>query len=94
MAAQLKLGLDIGFSSIKVAVLSHKDKLPKLISLGNVASPQPGMMSEADLDLEAVGTAIKNLVSEIKSPTKDVDVAIPESKIFTRVVYVLPFFTN
>ncbi len=94
MAAPIKVGLDIGFASIKMAVLSHKEKPPRLISLGHVASPQPGMVSEADLDLEAVSTAIKNLASEVKIPTREVIVSIPESKIFTRVIYDLPFLTN
>ena len=94
MAAQYRVGLDIGFSLIKIAVLSHKERPPRLISLGHVASPQPGMVSEADLDLEAVATAIKNLANEVKIPTKDVTVSIPESKIFTRVVYDLPFLTD
>lgn len=94
MAAQVKIGIDIGYSSIKCVVLSHKENPPRLISLGQVASPQPGMVSDADLDLEAVSAAIKNLVGEIKSPTKDVVVAVPESKVFTRVIYDLPYLTD
>lgn len=88
------VGLDIGFSAIKVVILSRSDNPPKLISLGHVASPQPGMISDADLDLEAVATSIKNLFSEVKSPTRDVIVALPESKIFTRVIYDLPYLTD
>jgi type IV pilus assembly protein PilM len=94
MAAQVKVGLDIGFSSIKMAVLSHKEKPPRLLSLGHVAAPQPGMVSEADLDLEAVSTAIKNLAQEVKIPTKEISLSLPESKIFTRVIYDLPFLTD
>lgn len=94
MAAQYVTGLDIGLSSIKVVVLSHREKPQRLISLGHVNAPQPGIISDADLDLESVATAIKNLMNEIKPPNKDVVVALPESKIFTRVVYDLPFLTN
>lgn len=94
MAAQTKIGLDIGFSSIKAVVISTSEKPPRLISLGNIASPVPGIVSDADLDLEAVASAVKSLISEIKSPTKDVALALPESRIFTRVVYDLPFLTN
>lgn len=94
MAAQTVTGLDIGLSSIKVVVLSHNEKPPKLLSLGQIASPQPGIVSEADLDLEAVANAIKNLITEINPPNKDVVIALPESRIFTRVVYDLPFLTN
>lgn len=93
MAARVRIGLDIGFSSFKVVVLST-DKVPKLISLGQIASPQPGIISDSDLDLEAVATAIKNLMHEIGASEDDVIIALPESKIFTRVIYDLPFLTN
>lgn len=94
MAAQFSIGLDIGLSSIKVVVLSTAEKPSRLISLGQVAAPQPGIISDSDLDLEAIATAIKNLMSEIKPPTQDAVIALPESKIFTRVIYDLPYLTN
>lgn len=94
MAAQIKIGLDIGYSSIKAVVLSHKESPPRLLSLGHIASPKPGIASEADLDLQAVSQAIKTLLAEINPPTKDVIIALPETKIFTRVVYDLPFLTD
>lgn len=90
----IKIGLDLGFSSIKLVVLSHKDKTPKLVSLGHIPSPQPGLISEADLDLDAVSKAIKTLVDEVNPPSKEVIVGLPESKIFTRVIYDLPFLSD
>ncbi|MBI2011553.1 type IV pilus assembly protein PilM [Candidatus Daviesbacteria bacterium] len=94
MAAQYRIGLDIGQSSIKLVVLSHKEKEAKLVSLGHIASPQPGIISDADLDLEVVANSIKHLINEVNPPTKDVVVALPESRIFTRVIYDLPYLTN
>lgn len=94
MAAQVKIGLDIGLSSIKVVILSHKEKPPRLISLGHIASPQPGIISDADIDLEALASTIKHLFEEIKSPQKEVIIALPESRVFTRVIYDLPFLTD
>ncbi len=94
MAAKFVTGIDIGLSSIKAVTLSHKESPQKLISFGSVASPQPGIISDSDLDLEAVGTAVKNLVEELDPPTKDVIIALPESRIFTRVVYDLPYLSN
>lgn len=94
MAASNRTGLDIGFSAIKMVCLSLKDKPARLLSLGRIPSPQPGIISEADLDLEAVATSIKNLVAEVKPPSKDVVIALPESRIFTRVVYDLPYLTD
>ncbi len=94
MAAKNVVGLDIGFSSTKIVVLSHKEKPPRIVSLGSIATPQPGIISDADLDLDAVAQALKSLVSEVKIPGKDVVIALPESRIFTRVVYDLPYLTN
>lgn len=94
MAAQYGVGLDIGYSSIKIVVLGKREKPPRLLSLGHIPSPQPGIVSDADLDLEAVSSAIKSLYEEVKPPTKDVIIALPESRIFTRVVYDLPFLTD
>lgn len=94
MPAQVVTGLDIGFSSIKAVVLSHKGKQPKLLSLGLIPSPHPGMSSEADLDLEAVAKSIKNLLEQIKASGRDVVVAIPESRVFTRVISDLPFLKD
>jgi type IV pilus assembly protein PilM len=86
-------GLDIGTSTIKAVVLSHKNKQPELISLGSIASPQPGMISESDIDLEVVAKAVKNLLTQIKAPNT-IMAALPESKIFTRVISDLPFLTD
>lgn len=94
MSARTVIGLDIGVSSIKAVVLSHREKPPKLLSLGYIPSPSPGIISESELDLEAVSISIKNLIAEINPPTKDVVVSVPESKIFTRVIYDLPYLTN
>lgn len=94
MAAQDKIGLDIGYSSIKAVVLSHKENPPRLASLGHISSPQPGIVSESDLDLQVVSSAIKNLIEEINPQTRDVVIALPEQKIFTRVVYDLPYLTD
>lgn len=88
------MGLDIGFSSIKAVVLRNDGNTSRLVSLGHVASPSPGIISDSDLDLEAVATAIKNLVEEVKSPTKEVRIALPESRIFTRVIYDLPYLND
>ncbi len=90
----MTIGLDIGFSSIKAVVLSKKDKTHQLISLGQIASPQPGIISDSDIDLEAVSGAIKNLIQEMKVSENRVNIALPESKIFTRVIYDLPFLTD
>ncbi|KKR81238.1 MAG: type IV pilus assembly protein PilM [Candidatus Daviesbacteria bacterium GW2011_GWA1_41_61] len=92
--ADFVTGLDIGTSSIKAVVLSHKSKPAKLVAFGSIAAPQPGMISDADVDLETVASAIKNLLSSVKTPSSSVVVALPESKIFTRVVSDFPYLSD
>lgn len=94
MAADFVIGLDIGSSTIKVVVLSHKGKQPRLISFGSIASPVPGIISDAEADLEAVARSIKSLVTSVRIPSSSVIAALPESKIFTRVITDLPFLSD
>src|SRR3989344_5883959 len=91
---KLSVGLDIGFSSIKVVALSKKDNPRKLISLGSIACPKPGLVSDADLDIETVATSIKKLFQAAKIDEKEINAALPESKVFTRVIDDLPFLTD
>jgi len=92
--AKITVGLDIGFSSIKLVALAKQDKTLKLVSLGSVPAPVPGMLSDTDADLEAVSEAIKRLLSAAKIETREVIVALPESKVFTRVIDELPFLKD
>lgn len=92
--AKIAVGLDIGFSSIKLVSLAKEDKGYKLVSLGAVPTPQPGLVSDSDTDLEAVAVAIKKLFSAAKVESKDVITALPESKVFTRVVDDLPYLSD
>ena len=92
--AKISLGIDIGFSSIKAVALSHDKTPPRLMSLGTINSPQPGMISELDIELEAVATAIRKLLSAAKIETRECVAALPESKVFTRVIDDLPYLTD
>lgn len=94
MAAEFTIGLDIGSSSIKAVVLSHRSKQPRLVSFGSVAAPVPGIVSDADIDLKAEAKAIQDLLVAIKAPQTTVVTALPESKIFTRVVNDFPHLSD
>lgn len=94
MAAEFVTGIDIGTYSIKAVVLSHRSNPPRLASFGSIVSPQPGMVSDAQADLEAEAKAIKNLLGAVRAPDQSIVIALPESKIFTRVVGDLPFLTD
>lgn len=92
--AKITVGLDIGFSGIKVvALLKDKDQF-KLVSLGSIPSPQPGILSDNDSDLEALANTIKQLFAAAKIETKDVVVALPESRVFTRIIDDLPYLND
>lgn len=92
--SKISVGLDIGFSSIKVVALSKERDAAKLISLGSIPSPVPGMISSADMDLEVVAVSIKKLLSATQIKEKEIIAAIPESKVFTRVIDDLPYLTD
>lgn len=94
MAAEYVVGLDIGSSFIKAVVLSHKGSVPSLVSFGSIAAPQPGITSDNQADLEMEARAVKTLIASVKSPTSSVVIALPESKIFTRVIEDLPFLSD
>lgn len=92
--AKVSVGLDIGFSSIKVVSLEKDQDRFKLVSLGSIPSPQPGMLSDAEEDLQSVAEAIKKLLTATKIQTNDVIAALPESKVFTRVIDDLPYLSD
>lgn len=92
--SKISIGLDIGSLTTKVvAVSKDKDKF-RLVSLGSVYTPQPGLTSDSDTDLEAVSNAVKKLLTATKIEEKEIVIALPESKVFTRVIDDLPFLTD
>ncbi|OGE25626.1 hypothetical protein A3C32_02980 [Candidatus Daviesbacteria bacterium RIFCSPHIGHO2_02_FULL_41_14] len=93
MSAQLVTGLDIGSSVIKVVVIRH-DKKPHLMGFGSVKTPTPGLSSDNDLDIEAVATAVHGLLSSLDVPLDSVVAALPESKLFSRIISELPLLSD
>lgn len=92
--SKISVGLDIGFSSIKVVSLGRQSGGFKLISLGSIPSPQPGMLSDAEEDLQSVAEAIKKLLTATQIQAQNVVAALPESKVFTRVIDDLPYLSD
>lgn len=92
--AKISVGLDIGYSSIKVVSLAKEKEKSKLISLGSIPCPMPGMLSEADADLEVVASCIKRLLSATKIEEREIIAALPESKVFTRIIDDLPYLSD
>lgn len=92
--AKINVGLDIGFFSIKAVSLVNDGEHYKLISLGSIPTPQPGLVSDSDSDLEAVAVAIRKLLAAARIDQREVVAALPESKVFTRVIDDLPYLTD
>ncbi len=92
--AKITVGLDIGFSTIKVVALNRDSDHPELVSLGTIPTPVPGMVSDGDTDLELVSETIKKLFEASKIDQRQVYAALPESKVFTRVIDDLPFLKD
>lgn len=81
-------GLDIGTSSIKMVQLRRKADKYQLVALGSAPSTAKGLLSEAETDLVALAEVIKKLHQEAKIKTKNVVSALPQDKVFTRIITV------
>lgn len=81
-------GLDIGTFSIKMVQLRRKADKYQLVALGSAPSTAKGLLSEAEADLVALAEVIKKLHQEAKIRTKNVVSALPQDKVFTRIITV------
>lgn len=79
-------GLDIGQSSIKMVSLSPKKGGYSLESSFIIPAPSKGMVSESILDQQEMADAIKKALDNAKINTKDVNIALPENKVYTKVI--------
>lgn len=86
-------GLDIGTHSIKAVQLTKTGSDFSLVAAGITSSPLPGIASDSENDLAQVAEAVKRLLSDTKITAKEVNLSLPESKVFTRVLS-LPFLTD
>jgi type IV pilus assembly protein PilM len=84
-------GLDIGSKYIKFVELAQYGRgKNSLISVGMTPAPLKGINSDANIDLEALATIIKKLLRDGGIRTKQVNVALPETNVFTRIIEVPP----
>lgn len=79
------LGLDIGSHSIKAVQLEPEGPSFRLVAAGIVPAPQKGI-TDSDQDLALVAQAIKKLISDTKITAREVNISLPESQVFTRLV--------
>lgn len=86
MAQQIAFGLDIGAASIKLISVSHSGNGFLLDAALAAPSPQKGMLSESTLDQEQMAKAIKKVVEETRMRSTLVNIALPETHVYTRVI--------
>jgi type IV pilus assembly protein PilM len=80
------LGLDIGATSIKLAMLDGKKGAFILKAASIFPVPAKGMMSESPLDEEEMAQAIAKAVKNAGIDTKLVNIALPENQVYTKVL--------
>ena len=85
---KLSLGLDIGSHTVKLIELGFEGNSVGLLAAGSIPTPPKALTSTDAADTEAVAAAIVRLVKETGAKSKEVCIALPESKVFTRVLEV------
>ncbi|MBL7158917.1 type IV pilus assembly protein PilM [Candidatus Microgenomates bacterium] len=79
-------GLDLGSSLIKAVQLKNIKGKITLVGAGSISTPPKGLISDSPLDQEAVVQAVKKLLSETKISADKVNAALPDSKVFSRII--------
>ncbi|KKU88012.1 MAG: Type IV pilus assembly protein PilM [Candidatus Gottesmanbacteria bacterium GW2011_GWA2_47_9] len=82
------VGLDIGSHSIKLVELIREKTSVSLRAAGTVPTPPKALVSTLAADHEALAIAIKKLFADTGVSSREVNIALPESQVFTRVIEV------
>lgn len=80
------VGLDLGTDTIKVVELDTVNNSSRLVAAAAGPSTSKGLLSESQVDLDELSDTIRKVSSEAGITTREVNVALPESMVFTRVV--------
>lgn len=84
--ADKPFGLDIGATTIKAVWLTEQKEGFLLKASTVVQAPPKGLVSESPLDQEEMVRAIKNMVNEAKIMIPNVNIALPENQVYTKVL--------
>lgn len=79
-------GLDIGITTMRVSWFDFDKKTIKYLSAFSTPTPLKGMASESPFDHQEMAAAINKLVIDAKISTNNVSVALPENKVYTKVI--------
>lgn len=82
------VGLDLGSHTIKLIELGRDGNQYTLLAAGSAPTPPKALISTIPADQESVSVAIKQLLKDTGTKSRNVNIALPESKVFTRVIEV------
>ncbi len=83
-------GLDIGATTIKAVWFDHEEKDYFLNAVLALPTPEKGMQSESPIDQEEMADAIRKIVHDGNISVRGVNIALPETQVYTRVIEMPP----
>lgn len=84
---QSQLGIDIGSRSIKLIEIGEEKGVRTLMAAGSMPTP-PKSTSSVNSDIDAISYVVKQLAKETGAKSDQVNVALPEAQVFTRIIEV------
>ena len=84
---QSQLGIDIGSHSIKLIEIGEEKGVRTLMAAGSMPAP-PKSSTPANTEIDATSYIIKQLVKDTGAKSDQVNIALHESQVFTRVIEV------
>lgn len=82
------LGLDIGSHSIKLVEIAKDKTSVTLLAAGSTPTPPKALTSQVEADLQALAVSVQKLIKDSGAKSDTVNIALPESQVFTRVITV------
>lgn len=82
------IGLDIGFSSIKLTQVKFEGNKPILKALGSIPINVPINQIKNDNEKNSFSSKIKELLQSLNIKTNKCVVALPESMVFSKIIAV------
>ena len=83
------IGIDIGYSSIKMAqVVFGNNNIPRLVAIGQVELSKPLNLLKDEKEKKEVAERVKTLKETLQIKTNKCVVALPESLIFSKIIAV------
>lgn len=79
-------GLDIGSTTMKLVSLIKSHEKISLDAAVTAPVPPKGMISDSILDMEEMSQAIKSAVEKAQIKGRSVNVALPETNVYTKVI--------